>query len=252
MSAEPEMLDPEKSQRAVAKRHGNGGKVISMTPMEMLADAIGRGASIDILEKLMALQERWERNLARKAFDAAIAEAGADIKPIARNRTGHNSKKYADFSAIATMVDPILSKHGLRYRFNTKQADGQIHVTCVLTHRDGHHEETTLSGPADTSGNKNAIQSIGSTLTYLQRYSLVQMLGLAAADDDDGNAAGAGGPVNDEQAEKLTKLIMDTGSDLNIFLKRFKAESISDFPAAKYFEAVGMLETKRQSKGAKQ
>lgn len=160
-----------------------------MTPMEMLDRAVSNGASIETLEKLMGLQERWEKNSARKAFDTAIAEAKASIPVIAKKSTGHNNKKFADFAAIARIVDPVLSRHGLSYRFRTSQSEGLISVTCVLSHRDGHSEETTLCGPADASGSKNAIQAIGSTLTYLQRYSLTQALGLAASEDTDAATA---------------------------------------------------------------
>src|SRR5574340_1249278 len=116
----------------------------AMTPTDMLAAALERGADMTILEKLMALQERWESNNARKAFDAAISEAKAEIPPIVKNAKSH-SGAYANFAAIASVVDPILSKHGLSYRFRTAQAE-RISVTCILAHRDGHSEETTLSG----------------------------------------------------------------------------------------------------------
>jgi hypothetical protein len=138
----------------------------------------------------MAMRERLEAQAAQRAFNAAIAEAKSEIEPITRNATGHNDKRYADFSAIAKAIDPILAKNGLTYRFRSSQAE-RISVTCILSHVGGHFEETTLSGPPDTSGGKNAIQSIGSSLTYLQRYSLIQMLGLATSNDDDGKKAGA-------------------------------------------------------------
>jgi hypothetical protein len=171
-----------------------------VTPMEMLNTALTRGADVTVLEKLMGLQERWEANQARKAFDAAIAAAKGEIGPIVRNATGHNEKRYADFAAIARTVDPVLTKHGLTYRFRTEQTD-RINVTCILSHKDGHSETTTLAGPPDGSGSKNAIQAIGSTLTYLQRYSLVQMLGLASSNDDDGRAANPPADAADLKAE---------------------------------------------------
>jgi len=214
----------------------------TLTPMDMIERAVSSGAGIDTIEKLMGLQERWEKNQARKAFDAAVADAKAEIKPVARNAKGHNSKKYADFAAIATAVDPILSKHGLSYRFRSSQGD-RINVTCVLSHKLGHAEETTLAGPPDTSGNKNAIQAIGSTLTYLQRYSLMQALGLAAANDDDGKSAG--GVITDEQVGALRSLISETKSDIDKFLKWAGVESLSDLPAAKFEAAKAMLEAKR-------
>ena len=160
----------------------------ALTPMAMVSQAVANGASLEMVSKLMDLQERVERGQARRDFDEAIAAAKAEIKPVVRNRTGHNDKKYADFSAYAREVDPVLAKHGLSYRFRTEQ-EGSIKVTCVLSHRAGHCEENSLSGPADTSGNKNTIQAIGSTLTYLQRYTLTQALGLAASNDDDAGKA---------------------------------------------------------------
>jgi hypothetical protein len=45
----------------------------TLTPMMMLDSAIKQGADIDVLQKLMDLQERWEKTQARKAFDEAIS-----------------------------------------------------------------------------------------------------------------------------------------------------------------------------------
>jgi hypothetical protein len=223
----------------------------ALTPMDMLNRAVMQGADIEVLEKLMALQERWEKNQARKDFDEAVAAAKAKIKPVARSSEGHNRKKYADFAAIARAVDPVIAEHGLSYRFRTTQ-DDRIHVTCILSHRSGHSEETTLAGPPDQTGNKNAIQAIGSTLTYLQRYSLVQMLGLAASDDDDdGRAAAHDTVVTDQQADEIRALLTETKSDLNRFLAWVGAESVSDIPAAKYPDCVTLLKAKQQKSAPK-
>lgn len=211
-----------------------------LTPMQMIDRALSSNANVETLTQLMNLQERWEANQARKAFDAAIAAAKAEIPPISRNATGHNSKRYADFSAIASVVDPILSKYGLSYRFKTTQTD-KINVTCVLSHKEGHAEETTLSGGADTSGSKNAIQAIGSTLTYLQRYSLNAALGLSASNDDDGNASGGNGSVSDEQRIVLQDKIEEVGADIVKFCERWNIPSLSDFPQKKFDEAIQSL-----------
>jgi hypothetical protein len=217
----------------------------ALTPTDMLSQALERGASIEIVEKMMGLQERWEANQARKLFDEAVAAAKSEIPPIARNREGHNSKRYVDFSAIARVVDPIITKHGLSYRFTTQQ-DERINVTCVLSHRAGHFEKTTLSGPADTTGNKNAIQAIGSTLTYLQRYSLVQMLGLSASDDDDGKAAAGAARISPEQALEMKQLIVSGGANLEAFLKWAKVKAIEEIDAQFYDSCIEAI--KRASK----
>lgn len=216
---------------------------VTLTPMQMLDNAVASGASIEVLEKLMGLQERWEANQARKAFDNAIAAAKAELGPVGKNRMGHNNKRYADFAAIATAVDPVLSEHGLSYRFRTSQ-DERIHVTCVLSHREGHSEETTLAGPPDGSGSKNAIQAIGSTLTYLQRYSLMQALGIAASEDDDGVAGGAGEKISDEQCAELSELADEVGADKAKFCRYLKVASLAEIPANQYGRAVAALEAK--------
>lgn len=179
---------------AVVQQEIPGLPAVSVTPMQLVERAMAAG-NLELVEKFMALQERWEANQARKAFDAAIASAKAEIKPIVKKQEvdftsnrGRTNYKYEGFSDIAEHVDPILAKYGLSYRHRSKQDGKILTITCRLAHRDGHCEETELFAGFDESGNKNGIQSIGSTATYLQRYTLKLALGLAAAKDDDGNA----------------------------------------------------------------
>lgn len=200
----------------------------------------------DRIERFIALKERIDASAAKLSFSNAVAQAKAQIAetPIFKNRKGHNDKRYADFAAYAKVVDPVLAGLGLTYRFRTEQTD-RISVTCVLTGH-GHEEENTLAGPPDASGSKNAIQAIGSTLTYLQRYTLVQALGLAASDDDDGDAMGRGLAISDEQLAKLRALIDEVGGDTAKLCAHFKIEALPDLPVAKFAEAVGIVELKRQ------
>lgn len=231
---------------APIQQAGESAAILSMI------ERASRDPSVDIVkfERLMEMRERVETRFSHAAFSAAVASAKAEIEPITRNAKGHQDKKYADFSAIARAVDPVLARHGLSYRFRSNQTDKQtIAVTCVLSHKDGHSEENTLMGGPDTSGSKNAIQALGSALTYLQRYSLVQALGLATSNDDDGKAAGNAQFVSDEQIEELQGILISTASDIPKFLAYFKIESLNDFPASRFNEAKAML--LRKSGGAK-
>jgi len=215
----------------------------NLTPMQMAYHLIQNGADLGSVKEMLAMSRELAAEQARQKFDAAMSAARAEITPIVRTANGHNNKKYADFAAIAKAVDPIISKHGLSYRFRTKQ-DERIHVTCVLAHEAGHAEETTLAGPADNTGNKNAIQAIGSTLTYLQRYTLVQALGLAAAADDDGKAAGGAEPaatITPDQVKELLALIAKAGTTPEKFCQIGKIDAVADVLASKFDAAKGML-----------
>lgn len=221
------------------------------TPMDMLSLAISRGASIEILERLTALAERHEANRNRRAFDEAMADAKAEIPPIIKNRhvsypgksgASGTSYRHEDLGEIARTVDPILSKHGLSYRWRTKSPVGQpIEVTCIVSHRAGHFEENSLVAGRDESGSKNAIQSIGSAITYLQRYTLKAALGLAASNDDDARSSEAPEPIESEQFGVIRKLIVEAGTDEDKFCALFKISALADLPAAKFEKAVGEL-----------
>lgn len=209
--------------------------------MDLLARAVDRGADLAMIERLMDLAERQERNLAKKAFDGAVADAKKEIPVIKANATGHNEKRYADQGAFASVVDPIIAKHGLSYRYRANQSANMVEVTCVLSHRDGYSEETTLSSAPDGSGGKNSIQAIGSALTYLQRYSLKLALGLAASKDDDGKAADSSEPISAEQLTEIRSKLEASGSDIERFCKYMAVEALPDIRKNDYPKALAAI-----------
>jgi len=249
-----QVIEPSEA-RVVIVAPENG---TASTPMDIISRAVAEGRDVAVIEKLMGLQERWEKNQAKKAFDEAIALARAEFKPITKNRqVGFQSKKagsertdyrHEDLAEIARTVDATLAKYGLSYRWRTSSAPNEpVTVTCIVSHRLGHSEENTLSAGRDDSGSKNSIQQIGSTITYLQRYTLKAALGLAASNDDDGSAATADdGPINDKQAAEITTLIDKTKSDITRFLFWAGVPSISDIKTSQFNDCVAMLEAKQQ------
>jgi hypothetical protein len=180
--------------------------------MRLLEIATSKGADVDTLAKLMDLQLRWESHEAKKAFDAAVSQAKAEIPVIFKSRVvdftsakGRTNYRYEDFAEVARTVDPILARHGLSYRFRTTTAQAEVGVTCVLAHRSGHSEENSLSVSRDDSGNKNSIQAVGSAITYLQRYTLKAALGLASSSDTDARDNGKPEIVPDAEGERKLK-----------------------------------------------
>lgn len=213
-----------------------------MTPMEMVERAIASGSGVDVIEKLMGLQERWEKSQAKKAYDEAMAQAKAELPVIVKDKrvsySGNTGFMHETLPGIAKLIDPVLTKYGLSYRFRTASDDKSVTVTCVVSHRLGHSEENSLTGPHDKSGGKNSIQAVGSSVTYLQRYTLKGALGLAAADDDDAVAASQSPRLSIEQADTLRDLLESKGKSREKFLKWAKVESIEDIAADLYDSCV--------------
>jgi hypothetical protein len=211
--------------------------------------------------------QKVQADQARKAFDAAMADAKAEIPPITKNRrVGFDSKKagasrtdykHEDMAEIARTVDPILSKHGLSYRFRTTSNPNEpIHVTCIVSHRLGYSDENSLTAGRDDSGNKNSIQAIGSTITYLQRYTLKAALGLSASNDDDGKSAdntpADDALITEAQASIILDLVAATNTKLGQLLAWAKVEDIANIRAEKFDEVVRMLKKKQSQNGDSQ
>lgn len=158
------------------------------TPPELLRLAIAQNADLDRLTKLMDLQERWERNEAKKAFEAAISRFKADAPTIIKNATvTFETKKgdivtwdYSTIDVICKAVIDGLSAQGLSHHWRFEQPEAKlVRVTCVLSHEQGHTRESALQGPPDYSGDKSDIHAIYSTVTHLERYTLLGAAGLA-------------------------------------------------------------------------
>lgn len=167
----------------------------AITPMEMLNQALQKGMDADTLGKLMDLSERWNKEEARKAFVVALAAFKAVAPKIAKDKAvafGNTKYKHATLDKASEAIGEELAKHGISHRWDVAQEGGTIRVTCILTHIAGHSESVTMQAAPDTSGSKNSIQAIGSTTSYLQRYTLFAAVGIAPKDVDDDGQGGQG------------------------------------------------------------
>lgn len=177
---------------AVQKAQPEANVPAMITPAAMIQQAIEKGSGVEVMERLLALQERHDAFHARKAFDDAMADLRKNLPKIVKSREvdftspkGRTHYKFEDLAEITESLAGPMSEVGLSFRWYTENVQAGVKVTCRITHRDGHFEETSLVGPLDASGNKNPIQAIGSAVSYLQRYTLKAAVGVAASHDDD-------------------------------------------------------------------
>ena len=204
---------------------GNGDNVsrnaaiVSLTPIELLRIAVSQNANIDQLTKLMDLQDRRERREAKRAYDAAMKAFKAEAPRITKNSRvnfttskGTTDYRHATLDHVCDAVISTLAKHGISHRWKVSQNGEWITVTCILTHELGHSEETSLIGSPDNTGNKNSIQAVGSTVTYLERYTLLAATGLATSDSDDDGRGGAAVGLSDDRMEELGSAIANSAT----------------------------------------
>lgn len=181
------------------------------SPMAMAIAALQSGMSPEQIGQMMDLQDRYNANQAKKAYDEAFAAFKAESVRIIKGRDVKDGplkgKSYAELHDVVNAVTPALSKHGLSSSWKlTKDEKDWMEVTCYLRHVAGHQESVSMGGPPDTGGAKNAIQARASTKTYLERYTLKAITGLSEQDDDtDGNAPAKGAAERDHWISEVAK-----------------------------------------------
>lgn len=168
----------------------NGKEIAATTPDQLLAMAVNQDLDVDKLEKLLAMKERWDKEQAKKDFVSALSRFQEECPELRRNKDvkfkndGPVIYSYAPLADIDRQIKPLLKKHGFTKRWRIFDVAGKTKVVCILTHCNGHTEETEMEGDSDMSGQKSALQGKGATITFMQRYTLIGALGLTTADAD--------------------------------------------------------------------
>lgn len=180
--------------------------------MGMLADAVkDPGFDANKLEQLIMLKERVDATEAKKAFQEAMFTFQQDPPKIIKDAPVYGKDKdkgaqyyFAKFEKTMNDVRPALLKVGIVPTWSSEPLDnGMTKVTCMLRHKLGHEETASMAGAPEAGGSKNAIQGIGSSVSYLRRYTFLSVTGLVAeGEDTDGNAPAWTGPLNKTTLKK--------------------------------------------------
>lgn len=209
--------------------------------------AANPAVDVDKMERLMAMHERILAKRAEAAFNTDLADLQPKLPIVGhrgeiKNKDGRVVSTYALWEDIIEAIRPMLSEHGFSLTFKIGQEGAARIVTGVLRHREGHCEQTTIALPLDTSGFKNDVQAVGSSVSYGKRYTAMALLNITSTgEDDDGAKAGAGGFITDDQGIVLTDLIKETGSDKARFLKFMEVNSLEEIKARDFTKARDKL-----------
>ena len=118
---------------------------------------------------------------------AALAAAQGEMSNPHKNcKNPHFRSSYADLESVRDAAIPVLSKHGIALIQKVEGDGTRVSVNTVLIGYDSTLDCGTVSLPL--AGTKNLGQAAGSAVSYLRRYSLSSVCGLASTEDDDGNS----------------------------------------------------------------
>jgi hypothetical protein len=207
--------------------------------------ALNPDADISKLEKMLDMQERILNRNAQQAFTADLAAMQSELPLVGKAGRGHNNAKYAKLEDINEAIRPTLQKYGFAVTFRMNQTDKSVTVTARLSHRMGYSEETNLCLPLDTSGSKNAVQAVGSTVSYAKRYAICALLNISTGDDDDG------GPpktterpcITNAQIKQLRDAAKVAGKDEEYICNAAQIQCIEDLLQARFGGAMNHLKS---------
>jgi hypothetical protein len=224
-------------------------------PYEIMMEAVRNKSGKDTLETLKGMIEYQrkcdaedEASAARRAYFKAKSEFKANAPKVLKDTDNKQySSKYASEDALLNTINPALSQFNLEASYDFPKVEEGMAVTCILTHELGHSESVTLPGPLDTSGSKNPLQQVKSTVTYLRKATFEAITGIASGSaDDDGNLSEPIEYINADQVTEINDLIKETKSNLKIFLKVAHAESVETIVDKDYRNLLNQLETKKK------
>ena len=197
--------------------------------MSLLHLAVDKGVDVETLERLMTLHERLADRKASEEFAEAFAKFQSECPPIAK-RSEADRYKYASLDQIASVVNPLLAKHGLSYTWDTDTSEGSIKIICHLRHVNGHTVQSHASMVLEQGRGINKNQSTGSAMSYGQRYSLIQVLGLTTcqSDDDGASSGNKGGKKPTPMKEPRPPTPMSTKAQRDKIMTMCRERGISD------------------------
>ena len=219
------------------------------TPMDLVRIAVTSGADVDKLEKLMDLQQRWQAEQARRSFFNSMNAVQSEIEPIRKDAINSFTKtRYAQLETIHKALCPIYTKAGFSLSFSEGDAkrDGDVRVSAMVMHRDGHCQEYHADLALDAAGarggaNKTDVQAKGSTFSYGRRYLEMLIFNLCLVNEDDDGVGRSTAAITEDQAMNLRELCEASGRRVETLCQLAGVADLAHYPAAAYDAAAKML-----------
>ena len=105
-------------------------------------ERLAKDPAVDVakLEHLMQLHSRVLDQQAETAWNAAMSDAQAAMRPVSTDASNPSTRsRYASYAAIDGALRPIYARHGFALSFDTDTAgtSDAVRVLCRVSHRGG-------------------------------------------------------------------------------------------------------------------
>lgn len=225
-------------------------------PMEILSRAVDQGMSVETIEKLMELSQRWDAARAKESYASAMRACQQDMPVVVRDAYNKQTQsKYAKLENVINRIKETYTKHGFALSFGTLDCEAADHVRiyCDCIHEHGHIERVEGNFPLDGAGfkgtaNKTGIQAMGSTLSYARRYLTLLLFNVSVADEDN-DGQGHQELIDEKDIAAINKALdrFPPGDDkaaLEGLLRWLGIEDLSQMPKSRLQEAIKALHKK--------
>ena len=173
------------------------GGALATTVRALMMKALECGSPIDVLERLMALDEKQRAAADERAFHLALSTAQGEFPPIPKTHSVEGKYKYAPLDALMDAITPVLQRNGLSTSFERAFVSGEdgvikaVSSALVIRHQDGFsHTFAPVVMPIERGTNRegrfmiSAAQAVGVAMTYADRYAYQGGLGFRPCDED--------------------------------------------------------------------
>lgn len=181
-------------------------------------------------------------------LNKALAQAQSEVENATKGSINpHFKNRYADLAEVLNTVRPVFASHGLSIVQSTSYDGSLVSVTTTILHAEGGYISSTASCvPA-----KADAQGVGASTTYLRRYALAAMTGIAQEDDDGQSASHTrtAAPASKEDVASLKERMESLGVDEEAFLKYLAVKSLSELTKPAVAKANASLDAKAKKVG---
>jgi hypothetical protein len=156
----------------------------------LISKAIDKNTAVDIMERLLVIRRELKAEYAKSEFDKDMSEFQSSCPTIkktkeVRTNTGAIAYKYAPLESIVEQVRGLLKNHGFSYAVQTETKDNMVKATCIVKHKLGHSEASSIEVPLGTrTAIMSSTQQTAAALTFAKRYAFCNSFGILTSDED--------------------------------------------------------------------